>query len=522
MGWKSSDGYYSGDYYSGWSGWSGGSWFRENKKRKFDYWRPKYVQPDAACFVQDAWTQRQGQKAQDLYHQSFDDEVDAGDFFSVAFEPYPEFAERTSRPKKRHFCAAVMDHPAYAALRSQTRLDVAASHVAAAKLGELYKQVRDATGGDGEGEGDSEGDQQGEPKKGKGKKGNGDPNGRQPGQGLSDEEKKEIEDQVDKAMGEAQKALDDSRELADAFGTRAGTGQGTPSQQEIEKFLKIYETYKANRWLQRIIKFAGRLRHIARARQKARTRYGADAVKGVETGDSIERLLPDELGQLAMGEAELDVMARIIEGEAQCLETYGTSDAAQGPVILLVDESGSMGGLSTSARGKERLQKFEQAMGLALTTVWIARKQRRWVGLYTFCAGKYTRKLILDPNASSEHDSQKLYEWITTFNAGGTDSYVQCRMVVDDVEAGLLGKVKGKADILVITDGDISPNDGRSRDHKTIVEEYAKWRKKHQIKCKGLMVGTRSPGLMADLADELHYADDMHEASEIAEAVFSL
>ncbi len=500
------------DWMSG--GYWTGNWFHQTRKRRIHSWRPRYVQPDAACFNQDSWTQRQGNMAAELYPKSFDDQVDAADFFEVAFDIYPEFAERTSRPIKGFFCACVMEHPLFASMRSQTRLDVTQSHVAASVLGEIYKRGRNELGGEpteGAGEGEDGA-------------GDGENEGQGGGSGLTDEQKDSIRKRVQQAMEKTQGAIDEARKLADAFGTKAGTGEGTPSHGDIEKFLKVYQEYKDNKFVQKIVKFAGRCRHIARSRQKGRTKYGADAFQGIEKGDSLERLLPDELTQMGLSEeAELELFARIIEGEAQCLETIGTSDAGQGPIILLVDESGSMEGFSTG----DTLTKFEQAMGLALTTVWIARAQKRWVGLYTFCCGPKTRRLILDPNRPVEDEAKKLFDWITTFHPGGTDSYVQCKVVVDDVEKGLLGKVRGKADVLVISDGCISPNDGATGGSwedkaKGVAARYKLWREKHNIRAKGLLVGETDPGFLKPLSDELHYAADMNEASKIADAVFSI
>lgn len=490
-GWYESDydgyGYYSKSY-------GGGSWFQGARRKTLDYWRPKFVQPDAAAFVQDGWTQRQGDSAV-LRDQgkTFFDSRDAGDFFSVAFEPHPEFAHKTSRPMKREFCKFVMMHPQYAALRSQTRLDISSSHVAAVTLGELYKQFKSQE--------EEKGKQPGQPG-GKGGEGKGGMPGGSGGE-LTEDEKKALEQAAGQALEKAQQDLTDGRELGYAFGTKAGTGTGTPSELDTQIFLDLHAKYKANKSLQEMVKYAGRMRHIARARQKGRVKYGMDSVGGVETGDSIERLLPEEMLGLGVEDMELDTLQRVIENEALCLEPIGTNEAGYGPIILAVDESGSMSGT-----------KFTQAMAIALTVAFIARLQRRWVGLYTFQSGPHTRRVILDPNKAKADDAEKLMKWITCFEGGGTDAEVVTSVIPDQVDKGLLGRVRGKADLLVISDGCFEGSVNKER--------FQKFKKDHQVRVKGLIVGTTDLGALAYLADENHLAPTMDEKSSIAEAVFNL
>jgi len=55
------------------------------------------------------------------------------------------------------------------------------------------------------------------------------------------------------------------------------------------------------------------------------------------------------------------------EHQALCREHHAVEPAGKGPVIAVVDESGSMQGA-----------KAETAKALALALAWVARRQRRW------------------------------------------------------------------------------------------------------------------------------------------------
>jgi len=101
--------------------------------------------------------------------------------------------------------------------------------------------------------------------------------------------------------------------------------------------------------------------------------HGLDDVVGVEPGGDVGRLLPSELARLMIPELELDTLRRIAERQALCREHHATESVGKGPIIVSIDESGSMEG-----------EKAHTAKALALALAWIARRQRRWCGLVAY------------------------------------------------------------------------------------------------------------------------------------------
>src|SRR6476619_3956255 len=63
----------------------------------------------------------------------------------------------------------------------------------------------------------------------------------------------------------------------------------------------------------------------------------------------------------------------------------------KGPIIVSVDESGSMEG-----------EKAHTAKALALALAWIARRQRRWCGLVAYSGDSGERLLALPPDRWNE------------------------------------------------------------------------------------------------------------------------
>jgi hypothetical protein len=132
------------------------------------------------------------------------------------------------------------------------------------------------------------------------------------------------------------------------------------------------------------------------------TLYGV----GVGPGGDVGRLLPVELAKLAIPELELDTLRRIAEREALCREYHAVEPVGKGPVIIALDESGSMDGT-----------KIHTAKALALALAWVARQQRRWAGLIAYSGRSGERLLALPPGRG---DEAALCDWLSAFIGQGS------------------------------------------------------------------------------------------------------
>ena len=142
---------------------------------------------------------------------------------------------------------------------------------------------------------------------------------------------------------------------------------------------------------------AGRFRRVAQSKQRWKVTHGLDDVVGVEPGGDISRLLPIELAQLTVPELELDTLRRIVERQALCREHHATEPVGKGPIILAIDESGSMQG-----------EKAHTAKALGLALAWIARHQKRWCALCAYSGDSGERLLALPPGRWDETKTGRL------------------------------------------------------------------------------------------------------------------
>jgi uncharacterized protein with von Willebrand factor type A (vWA) domain len=117
-----------------------------------------------------------------------------------------------------------------------------------------------------------------------------------------------------------------------------------------------------------------------------------------------------------------------------CREWHAKETIGKGPIIVAVDESGSMHG-----------EPICHAKAFALSLAWIAKKQHRWCCLVSWASRTQVKWTALEPKAWNQ---QALSEWLGSFFNGGTEPPL-------DKFPSIYAQSKapeGKTDIILITD----------------------------------------------------------------------
>lgn len=161
-------------------------------------------------------------------------------------------------------------------------------------------------------------------------------------------------------------------------------------------------------------------------------------VAGVRVGGEIERLLAEELTQLFDPDLQDHAAIRILEQQSQQYRMKGKSQASRGPLVIAVDESGSM-----HDDGHGNRNSWAKACCVALTR--IAHEGNRQVVVVHF--GDSTDVSPLVPG-----DHKGVLDMTRHFLSGGTDIAKALSVATKEVgnlaQAGFVG-----ADIVLITDG---------------------------------------------------------------------
>jgi uncharacterized protein with von Willebrand factor type A (vWA) domain len=186
--------------------------------------------------------------------------------------------------------------------------------------------------------------------------------------------------------------------------------------------------------IERIAKLAGRM---FAALQEARANQPSQApeeIYSVELGNVLGRLLPSELAHLGQP-TEVCLIERIAERKALQYAVRGEETVARGPLVIALDESGSMRGY-----------RNEWAKAAAVALCRVALKDGRCCSVVhysTSCQVTY-----LKPG-----DDEAVFALITHFLSGGTEISRALSRSADEVSA-LERKGERGADVVLVSDGE--------------------------------------------------------------------
>lgn len=366
------------------------------------------------------------------------------DFHAAAFEPSPVLAPRCKNERISRYMRNLMETPEFQALHSETQLDETASEIATAAFAEKYVEYI---------------------------------------------KKEEPQDEFQKdmlamsaaagALQEAAQEVSELRDAQDALGVGHGQGAGNNALTTAQ-LTATFKRVRGSQMLKRICERAGRFRRYAQAQQRKKVLHGRDDMVGVEQDGDIGRLLPSELVQLDDPDLELEVMRRIIERQALCRDYRGIESKAKGPIVVVVDESGSMDG-----------EHIYNAKAISLALAHVAQTQNRWCCLVGFSGGTEGTYCVLKPN---QPNPDELMTWLEHFYCGGTSLYVPLVDVPAKWDA--IGAPKGKTDVLLVTDGIVPLAD----DVRT---NFLAWKAAEQVKLITLILGCDA-GQLPQVSDRVH------------------
>ena len=385
------------------------------------------------------------------------------DLHASAFLPNPELVESCSDPLRKQFIQELINTPGYQLLHEFTKLNTVAAEIAACSFAEQFYLLAARV--------------ETSPK-------------------LPESKSLEIEiiSSVSKAAKQATEGVQELESVAQAF----GMGPGEPGSSDVSAIASAFKAARSNKALMRICVLAGKFRQLAQGLHKSRSKNGFDEITGLEAGGDISRLIPSELMRLGIPELELDFLHRFAERQCLCREFEAEERVGMGPVVLVVDESGSMVG-----------SRNESAKAIALTLAWIARKQRRWCGLVAFSGGTGHRVLSLPPERWNQVD---LLDWLESYIGMGSDQDVpiaELPAIFTEIGAPL-----GLTDLVFVTDAELRISQKKAT-------EFTTWKASVKARIVSLVLNT-GPGHLTLISDEVHLINSLDPAEAGIKKVFSL
>jgi uncharacterized protein with von Willebrand factor type A (vWA) domain len=248
--------------------------------------------------------------------------------------------------------------------------------------------------------------------------------------------------------------------------------------------------------MKRLAEQIGRFRNLARARQKNRVRYTRTELHSIELGNDLAHLLPSELAALSDPLRQADFFRRYTDGGLLQYHLQDKERQGRGPLWLVVDKSGSMGG-----------GPMEWAVATAMGLLDTALRQKRPFGVAFFD----TRVVLTVEFAPGEKDVNKLLQVATVGAGGGTDYKPALELALAKMQESKYNR----ADLVMVSDGVCTLPD-------EFLARFNAAKKQREFRTYSVLLGSDPYGTLKKWSDKVLTArmltDDM--AGEIFEEVF--
>ncbi|MEW6049059.1 MAG: VWA domain-containing protein, partial [Bacillota bacterium] len=246
-------------------------------------------------------------------------------------------------------------------------------------------------------------------------------------------------EELDSALARAAlEAADEARAAREATGVCLAWGvqpgrprSGVPGKEVVA----VAEKLAASSRLREIVRLAGRFTRIALQKRRSRVKREPTEVAEIEMGGELARLLPSELVALADPLRRPDFYRRFIERKMLQYRLDVPTPQGRGPLVVCVDESGSMAG-----------EREVWAKAVALACFNIAAKESRPYALVHFGSAHEIR-VDRFPRPRRVGPAQ-LLEAVEHFFGGGTDFEAPLAQALEVMEESPFRR----GDVVFITD----------------------------------------------------------------------
>jgi uncharacterized protein with von Willebrand factor type A (vWA) domain len=232
-----------------------------------------------------------------------------------------------------------------------------------------------------------------------------------------------------------------------------GLGESPPvHEQESTDRLALANRLSDSERIKKCLALVGALRRYAEANRTEIDPRGKSEVYGLEQGNDLSRVLPQELAGLRHPALRSLTLARYTERTLQQYRLQGVENQGRGPMVVMVDESSSM-------RGDCHLY----AMAIAIACVGLASRENRPCTVISFNSGvRWVYRVDSDGKAYSHYSTNpdffdvisggvaEVALAIATSSPRGGTNFVPPLRYAMELNDGIMNN---RADLILVTDG---------------------------------------------------------------------
>lgn len=255
---------------------------------------------------------------------------------------------------------------------------------------------------------------------------------------------------ADKATQEVQDIKEQMNNL------EPGLGDAPPTHGQLDtRRMDLAGQLNDNESIQKALALAGVLRRCAEATRERKDPRGKSHVYGLEIGNDLGRVLPQELAGLSNPKLRMLTLSRYAERTLQQYRLEGTERQGRGPIVIMIDSSGSM-------RGDEYLYATAMAIaavgmaareGRACTVISFARRIKWVIGIGSDgMAWERDRDVSgarREPRKIGGGSAEVAMRIASSRPDGGTDFEAPLRYALDMRD----GLADDRSDLVLVTDG---------------------------------------------------------------------
>ena len=253
----------------------------------------------------------------------------------------------------------------------------------------------------------------------------------------------------------AQEAAEEVSKVRSALGAIPGMAELPQAHKQSDpRRMQLAERLATDSLMARVMKIAGRMRRITESNRKVKSQKSVGSVVGVTSGRQLSMMLPSERAMLRNPMFKSRQVMKLVQGQMPQYQMEGKENQGRGPMVVLLDTSGSMDG--------EPLM-WGAAVTIACAT--IAAKAKRPFTLITFNkrVGTVLRldkkgDLLEVEHYRGQPTSMKVVAGgvaelvlrISTLQASGGTSFYKPVQFALDLEESV---TQERADLVIVTDG---------------------------------------------------------------------